>query len=131
MRSPTPSRPDRSRGFTLIELMIVVVVIAALASIAIIRMYSTRGDAYVATMKQDLVNMRSAQEAYFDVNQMYASSVSDLSGMFRPSENVTIEVDSATDTGWGATADHSGVDETCRIAVSGDGAGPPECEEPE
>lgn len=131
MLSTRPDGPVRNRGFTLIELMIVVIIIAALASIAIIRMYGTRGEAYVATMQQDLVNMRSAQEAYFDENQSYASSLSALSEMFTPSDNVTIAVDSATDTGWGARATHSGADETCRIAVSADGAGVPVCEEPE
>ena len=126
-----PESVRRSRGFTLIELMIVVIIVAALASIAILRMYGTRGEAYVATMKQDLVNLRTAQEAYFDSNQMYAASTDQLSGMFRASENVTISLDSATDTGWGARATHSGTDETCRIAISSGLRGVPTCEEPE
>jgi prepilin-type N-terminal cleavage/methylation domain-containing protein len=51
-------------GFTLIELMIVVVIIGMLAAIAIPKYASTREKAYLATMKADLRNLVTAEEAF-------------------------------------------------------------------
>ena len=53
------------RGFTLIELLIVVVIIGILAAFAIPKFQSTKGKANAATLKSDLRNLATAQEAYF------------------------------------------------------------------
>jgi type IV pilus assembly protein PilA len=52
-------------GFTLIELLIVIVIIGLLASIAIPKFSNTKEKAYVASMKSDLRNLMTAEEAYF------------------------------------------------------------------
>ncbi len=59
------------RGFTLIELLIVVVIIGILAAVAIPKFSSTKGKAYIATMKSDLKNFASAQESYYYDNGVY------------------------------------------------------------
>ena len=53
------------KGFSLIELLIVVVIIGILAAIAIPKFANTKEKAYVAQNKSDLKNLASAQEAYF------------------------------------------------------------------
>src|SRR5438876_10300134 len=53
------------KGFTLIELLIVVVIIGILAAIAIPKFANTKEKAYLASMKSDLRNLVTAEEAYF------------------------------------------------------------------
>ncbi len=58
-------------GFTLIELLIVVVIIGLLAAIAIPKFSNTKEKAYIASMKSDLRNMVTAEEAYFSDSTAY------------------------------------------------------------
>ena len=53
------------KGFTLIELLIVVVIIGLLASIAIPKFAATKDKAKMASVKSDIRNTMTAQEAYF------------------------------------------------------------------
>jgi prepilin-type N-terminal cleavage/methylation domain-containing protein len=53
------------RGFTLIELLIVVVIIGLLASIAIPKFSATKDKARMASVRSDIRNTMTAQEAYF------------------------------------------------------------------
>ena len=61
------------RGFTLIELLIVVVIIGILASIAIPKFAATKDKARLASVKTDLRNLMTAQEAYFSDYATYGS----------------------------------------------------------
>ena len=63
------------KGFTLIELLIVVVIIGILAAIAIPKFANTKEKAYLATMKSDLRNLITAEEAYFGDNTAYTSAL--------------------------------------------------------
>src|SRR5436305_10502695 len=60
------------KGFTLIELLIVVVIIGILAAIAIPKFANTKGKAYIASMKSDLRNLVTAEEAYFADSVKYS-----------------------------------------------------------
>ena len=62
------------KGFTLIELLIVVVIIGILAAIAIPKFANTKQKAIVASMKSDLRNLVTAQEAFFSDNNDYAGA---------------------------------------------------------
>lgn len=53
------------RGFTLIELLVVVTIIGILAAIAIPKFSATKDKARMASVKSDLRNTMTAQEAYF------------------------------------------------------------------
>src|SRR5256885_314837 len=63
------------KGFTLIELLIVVVIIGILAAIAIPKFANTKGKAYLASMKSDLRNLVTAEEAYFADSVKYSTKV--------------------------------------------------------
>ena len=106
------------RGFTLIELLIVVVIIGILAAIAIPKFASTKEKAYVATMKTDLRNLATAQEAYFYDNSIYYDGAVPNVGSFAytPSKGVAVALSSVTMIGWAATATHSGaIGATCAL----------------
>ena len=61
------------KGFTLIELLIVVVIIGILAAIAIPKFAATKDKAKLASVKTDVRNMMTAQEAYFSDYATYGS----------------------------------------------------------
>lgn len=113
-------------GFTLIELLIVVVIIGILAAIAIPKFAGTKGKSYVATMKSDLRNLASAQEAYYYDNSVYyAGAVPNAAFPYSPSTGVTINILSGTVAGWSATSSYAGIANTCAIFVGGAAPPPP------
>ena len=75
------------KGFTLIELLIVVVIIGILAAIAIPKFAATKDKAKLASVKTDLRNIETAEEAYFSDYATYTSSLS--SQVFSPSSGNT------------------------------------------
>ena len=108
------------KGFTLIELLIVVVIIGILAAIAIPKFANTKEKAYIASMKSDLRNLITAQEAYFsDNNSMYANSTGSMGTNFKSSSGVTVTMGTVTNTGWTATSSHASTAKTCSMAVGG------------
>jgi type IV pilus assembly protein PilA len=108
------------KGFTLIELLIVVVIIGILAAIAIPKFANTKEKAYVASMKSDLRNLITAQEAYFsDNNSNYAQSTTNLGTNYKASSGITVTLGSVTNTGWRATATSVSTAKTCAIQLGG------------
>jgi prepilin-type N-terminal cleavage/methylation domain-containing protein len=98
-------RQQSSRaGFTLIELLIVVVIIGILAAIAIPKFQNTKGKANAASLKTDLRNLSSAEEAYFFENRAYTTVLSNL--QLNSSPGVTLTIVDATGSGWSAKATH-------------------------
>ncbi len=69
-------RANNEKGFTLIELMIVVAIIGILAAIAIPQFSAYRERAYIASMKADCNAVRTAEEAYFVDNDTYVAIAS-------------------------------------------------------
>ena len=64
-------RLQNESGFTLIELLVVVAIIGILAAIAIPQFAAYRKRGYEATLKSDLRNAATAEEAYFAQEQTY------------------------------------------------------------
>lgn len=103
-----------NKGFALIELLIVVVIIAILAAIAIPRFSATREKAYFAAMRADLKNLASQQEIYYADEYSYTREAGALT--FVSSQGVTVSI-AASSSGWSASATHSalGASEGCAI----------------
>lgn len=108
--------PNRSTtGFTIIELLIVVLIIGVLAAIAVPQFFSVKTKSFDAEAKADIRNMLAAQNVYFADFQAYTSASVPLSGRadldgngrwdFQASAGVTVGVTAYTD-GIQITAGH-------------------------
>ena len=106
------------KGFTLIELLIVVVIIGILAAIAIPKFANTKEKAYLASMKSDLRNLVTAQEAYFADRTSY-TNLTGLGESYKASSGVGVTVTEQSGTGWRAQATHNALPSTrtCFIYV--------------
>jgi prepilin-type N-terminal cleavage/methylation domain-containing protein len=119
------------KGFTLIELLIVVVIIGILAAIAIPKFANTKEKAVLASMKSDLRNLVTAQEAFFSDNQDYAGTYgpAQKNGVggagvvaFVPSANNVIAFSNVTAGGWAGEATNptlQGAIKKCGVFVGG------------
>ena len=110
--------PHSRKGFTLVELLIVVVIIGILATIAIPKFANTKSKAYTAAMKTDLRNLVSAEEA-FHADSVYYAPYDTARLKFRSSQNVS-DPTIVTGSGyWSATVTHSQIlNFSCAIAVN-------------
>ena len=119
------------RGFTIIELLVVVVIIGILAAIAIPKFAMTKDKARMASVKSDLRNTMTAEEAYFadystfgtlsqiQTNSNYSLSTGNAGTVTPAANGYTATVSNATITsgitqcsvqsGAGATAGVDGV----------------------
>jgi len=103
-----------TKGFTLIELLVVVVIIGILAAIAIPKFANSKEKAVLASMKSDLRNIVTAQEAFYFDNSDYAGGLTagaqtnGLGGagrvQFIPSSGNVIVVNYVSATGYNAVA---------------------------
>lgn len=95
-------KPFAKPGFTLVELLIVVVIIGILAMIAIPKFQDVKGKANTAVMKTDLRNLSTAEEGYLFDHDSYTASLSAIN--YNASPGVTVTVSAATASGWSASA---------------------------
>jgi prepilin-type N-terminal cleavage/methylation domain-containing protein len=102
------------KGFTLIELLIVVVIIGILAAIAIPKFANTKEKAYLASMKSDLRNLVTAEEAYFADSVKYTTN---LGTNFSTTVGVVGPTIALTADGWTAQVSHNVTTKTCVIYV--------------
>ena len=111
-------------GFTLVELLVVVLVLGILAAIAIPRYARSKDKAYVAAMMADLHTAAIYEEQYaFENHAQYFSgtATADLPVEgFRASKGVTVTLTAVNILGsriseWTATAQHSQSQESCEL----------------
>jgi type IV pilus assembly protein PilA len=100
------------KGFTIIELVLVIVIIGVLASIVIPKFANTKEKAYLASMKSDLRNLVTAEEAYFADSIKYTTN---LGPAFRTSTGVVGPTIVLTGDGWTAMVGHTATSRTCAV----------------
>jgi prepilin-type N-terminal cleavage/methylation domain-containing protein len=112
------------KGFTLIEVVVVTVVIGVLAAVAVPRLAGSKDKAYVAAMKADLHTVAIYEEQFAaDNHGQYfggtATTDSPLNG-FTPSKDVTVTLVAFNILGsqladWTATVKHSQTSQSCEM----------------
>jgi len=114
------------KGFTLIELLIVVVIIGILAAIAIPKFANTKQKAYVASMKSDLRNLVTAEEAYFADSVKYSTTVScanpPVAGRVSWCATVgntlgAVTIGTGTQAGWTSSITNTNTTTSCAIYI--------------
>jgi prepilin-type N-terminal cleavage/methylation domain-containing protein len=107
-----------NKGFTLVELIIVVVIIGLLVSIVVPKFANGKERAIVTSMRGDLHNLLAAQEGYFSNAQTYYNGAVPNPGLpYSTSPGVTVTLSGVTAAGWGATATHFATGRLCAIYV--------------
>jgi type IV pilus assembly protein PilA len=114
-------KKERQKGFTLIELMIVIAIIGILAAIAIPQFVSYRQKGYNTQAKAELKSFYTACQAYFSDNTPSDCSLSMVSSLFIPqSPNVQLTVPPGSGISMvGTTAKHQAGTKTYTIGSSG------------
>jgi len=112
-------RRSGQKGFTLIELMIVIAIIGILAAIAIPQFVTYRQKGYDTQAKGELKSFYTACQAYFaDTPTAGSCSTSTISAQFQNSPAVTVTV-AGGQTLEGSTARHTAGTKTFNIGPSG------------
>jgi prepilin-type N-terminal cleavage/methylation domain-containing protein len=107
-----------NKGFTLVELIIVVVIIGLLVSIAVPKFANGKERAILTSMRGDLHNLLAAQEGYFSNAQTYYNGpVPNPALPYSTSPGVTVTLSGVTAAGWGATATHFATGRVCALYV--------------
>lgn len=99
-----------SKGFTLIELMIVVAIIGILAAIAIPQFAAYRQRGFNAAAQSDLRNAATAQEAFFTDSNIYANNGEDAfltTRGYTQSSNISFGIVSGTTSQYEMSAVHA------------------------
>lgn len=94
-----PSRP----GFTLVEILVVVVVLLVLVSLVVPRFQRYKAKAYTGSIMSDLRKMAVAQEDYFALHAHYAPSTDSLEVVLSPGVQITVD---GGQFGWSAVGTH-------------------------
>ena len=112
---------EKEKGFTLIELMIVIAIIGILAAIAIPQFAAYRTRSFNASACADLRNLATAQEAYYADHLKYCNSVSRLCGTYgaMTSKGVHFQINSALISTYYMLSWHDSGDQTYFIQGPG------------
>ena len=79
-------------GFTIVELLVVVLILGILAAIALPKLSGARDKAKLASVRSDVRNTETAEEAYFSDNGRYATLGQLQATGFTVSDGTTLQI---------------------------------------
>jgi prepilin-type N-terminal cleavage/methylation domain-containing protein len=103
------------RGYTFIELLVVIVVIGILATMGYVRLQGSKDKAAVAAMISDLRAIAEEQEAFYFQYRYYSPILDSLNP--RPSPGDTIAIHEATASGWSGSVSNARTPKKCYVVV--------------
>ncbi|MSP40019.1 MAG: prepilin-type N-terminal cleavage/methylation domain-containing protein [Deltaproteobacteria bacterium] len=99
----------QQRGFSLVEILIVIAIVSLLAAIGIPQFITYRSKGIDAQMKSDLRNAAVAVESYFAKNGVYPSSTAVIAvNGFQGTQGVTLSLSNITANSYQLSATTSG-----------------------
>jgi type IV pilus assembly protein PilA len=115
------NKKKNQKGFTLVELLIVIAIIGILAAIAIPQFSSYRAKAYMTQVRSDVKNAYTAATAYFADNpSATAITIADLQNNgFRGTPPVTVGVTSGNSSGFSLSGSSSQCNGTYAMTAAG------------
>ncbi|MGA3085841.1 MAG: prepilin-type N-terminal cleavage/methylation domain-containing protein [Thermodesulfobacteriota bacterium] len=114
------TKKRNQKGFTLVELLIVIAIIGILAAIAIPQFSQYRVRAYNAAALSDLKNAYTAGQAYFGDNPTGTVTLPLLqTNGYNPTTGVTVTVTGGTQAGFALTSTHASGNVTYAMDANG------------
>lgn len=109
----SPAAAIRRRGFSFVELLVVLVVIGILVGLAIPRYQAYKRRFYIVSMVTDLRNLAITEESYWNLEGSYSLDMAAI--RFTNTPPVSITMVSADSAGWSARATYAGDSTICAI----------------
>ncbi len=105
----------RRQGFTFIEILVVMIIIGILASLAFVRLQSSKEKATIASMVGDLHGVVEEQEGYYFQHRSYSLVLDSLNP--NPTVGNTITLHEATPIGWSGSVTNPKTAKVCGVIV--------------
>lgn len=91
---------EPQKGFTIVEIIMITVGIAILATITLVSFGSWQEDVQTTVVRHDMSNLATALENYRNFNNAYPTALSSVSQSFTVSNDVTVNVATLTTSGY-------------------------------